>query len=100
MKNVWFWGLPHYSFVRLTPALTQPHSQFENHISIHKIVICVSFISASSLSAAAFSGLWVFSTNTGQNEDKNPFFPLWIMVKYPFSEHTDTQGAHSYTLAI
>lgn len=102
-KNVCLWALLYYGFSSLmTPACNLPHSQFENHISTHKIVIWViwaSFISASSLLAVAISGLWVVSANVGQNKDTERFFPLQIVVKDPFPEHRERQDAHRYTLA-
>lgn len=86
MKNVCLWALLHYVFVHLTPAFTQSHSQFENHISIRKIVIWAiwaSFMSAHSLSAVVISGLWVVSANMGQNEDTKLFFPCRLQWKIP-----------------
>lgn len=57
-------------------------------------------MAASSLLAVAVSGLWVVSDNTGQNEDMKPFLPLQIMVKDPFPEHMEMQGAYRYAMAI
>lgn len=86
MKNVCLGALLRYSFVHLTPALTQPHGQFENHISIHKTVIQViwaSFMSASCLVAIVISGLEVASANMDQNEDMIFFFPCRLWWKIP-----------------